>query len=402
MIGADDIAGARQAESEDPQRERMQEDPADEDRDGAEFDDLVQRLQRLNPDYQMLLAQQLPVNLHADAARAPLPSIPVMPQPMQPMQRPAERAIPPPEPKFDGSTNWPVYSIRVQQWLVACSTPPEQWSLRAMACITGPAQAYLHHILTTRNLSYFDLQIDASRFSWHDFDEAMHSGNFGSPPTDDSVRSKLLSFQQLKQKGQYNTAQHVSKVLLILQEAPHQLDDHTAIWLIRRTLYPALQQKVQLTAADQPFQSLQQFLDAVRHLGPVVDREEHEAAKTQQHQPKQQQQAGFKRPYLQGPGAAAPNPAAAAAGGSSAPQHPPSGQPFRPPPQQRRPGPSPHAGKGTYNPDLTPYEASKRRRTGRCYHCNAPLGRLLNHAPTCKWRLEREKERGTGKGQASG
>ena len=88
----------------------------------------------------------------------------------------------------------------------------------------------MHSYLANLNLSYYDLQIDPKCFSWQQFDSAMRSGNFGSPPTDDSVRDKLLAFQQHKVKGQYNTAQHLSKLLLILSDAPHQLDDHTAIW----------------------------------------------------------------------------------------------------------------------------------------------------------------------------
>jgi hypothetical protein len=249
----------------------------------------------------------------------------------------------------------------------------------------------------------------------------MCSGNFGSPPTDDSVRNKLLGFQQMRIRGQHNTAQHLSKVLLILNEAPHPLDDHTAIWLIRKTLYPALQQKVQLTAADQPFESLQQFLSAVRQLGPVTDREDHEARSGQprsshqqqpnQQQPNQQQrEVGYKRPYYApvGPGAA-PNPAAgtnsgswqqgppAAAAGGSQPHGPPSGpqqqQQRRQQQQQRRQqqqGPSPHAGKATFNPRLTPAEAARRKREALCFHCEAPIGRLENHSRDCQFRRERE------------
>lgn len=391
-IDADDVHGAQQLPSE------QEHDPM-QDAAESDFDRLQRQFARLSAAEQQLLLLHMPAPLgtnepsHADLMQQqPMQSM------QQPMQRPAERAIPPPEPKYDGSTSWPIYSVRVQQWLTACSTPAEQWALRAFACLTGAAGAYLHHELQIRNLSYYDLQIDPTSFTWRDFDAAMRSGNFGSPPTDDSVRSKLLSFQQLRVKGQYNTAQHISKVLLILDEAPNHLDDHTAIWLIRRTLYPKLQEKVQLTAADQPFDSLQQFLAAVRHLGPVTDREEHEASKSQ---PKQQQQAGFKRPYLQGPGAA-PNPAAAAAAagssgqGSRPPGRPPMrfGQPRQPQQQQQQPpqqGMSPHAGKFSFNPSLSPAEVSRRRRENRCFHCGAPCGSLTNHAPDCKFRREREQ-----------
>ncbi len=413
QIDANDVEGAQRVAPEQHQ-DAMEADEGD-----GEYDHVLQRVMGLSFEEQQLLALHLPAPVDADPPRAPVPlqPIPVPQQAMSSSQRPPERAIPPPAPAYDGSTNWPVYSIRVQQWLTACSTPPEQWGIRAFACVTGDAATYINSELKQHNLTYYDLQIDPTRFSWQDFDAAMQSGNFGSPPTDDSVRSKLLSYQQLKHKGMYNTAQHVSRVLLILQEAPHQLDDHTAIWLIRHTLYPALQQKMQLTAADQPFESLQQFLTALRNMGSVVDREEHEAAKEaakaqpRQQQP-QQQQAGYKRSFAQGPGAA-PNPAAgaaaaaAAAGGSSSVQHPQAGQPFRPPPQQRQQGSSPHVGKATFNPGLSPAEVARRRRENRCFHCNALMGRLSNHAPTCKFRLQRESERGSGgeggkgKGKAS-
>jgi hypothetical protein len=295
----------------------------------------------------------------------------------------------------------------VQQWLTACSTPPEQWALRAFACITGPASEYLHSCLSNLNLSYYDLQIDPTRFTWKQFDSAMSSGNFGSPPTDDSVRDKLLAFQQHKIRGQYSTAQHLSRLLLILNEAPHKLDDHTAIWLIRRTLYPSLQQKVKLTATDQPFESLQQFLTAVRNLGPVTDREENEAAK--QHPKQQQQQSGFKRPYRQGPGAAAGGssqgygPPAAAAGGAPAGQQQQQPQqrqsvPRQQQQQQQRPQggrpawQSPHAGKPSFNSSITPAEAAQRRAANRCYHCNTPMSaRLQEHASDCRFRQSREQ-----------
>ena len=127
----------------------------------------------------------------------------------------------------------------------------------------------------------------------------------------------------------------------------------------------------------------------MRQLGPVTDREEREQRQSNQQQPPQQQQqqqqrqAGYKRPFYApvGPGAAV-QPQAAAAGG----QH---GPPQRQQQQQRQ-GASPHVGKSSFNPALSPAEVARRRAANRCFHCNAPCGRLENHAPDCKFRRERE------------
>lgn len=405
-INVNDIEGAQHIDqnaghgADDQLQQQMADGHGDE---PDELDTLVARISTLPIEQQQLLAVHLAAPLAPASPRAPGP-LPAQ-QSMQPMQRSQERAIPPPDPKFDGSTNWQVYSIRMQQWLTACSTPPEQWALRALACLSGPAADHLHSCLEHLNLTYYDLTIDGTCFTWQQFDRAMRSGNFGSPPTDDSVRDKLLAFQQHKVRGQYNTAQHLSRLLLILNEAPHKLDDHTAIWFMRRTFYPSLQHKVKLTAADQPFESLQQFLDAVRNLGPVTDREENEAAK-QQPKSQQQQQSGFKRPYRQGPGAVAAgssqgygSPAAAAAGGPSAGQRQqPQQRQSAPQQQQQRPQggrpawqPSPHAGKPSFDPNITPAEAARRKEANRCYHCNTPMGaHIQEHAANCQYRQWKE------------
>jgi hypothetical protein len=400
-LNADDVAGAQEVPPAQQQGDGDAEMAA-----GAplDFDALLNGFMRLSHEEQALFANHIPAPLNA--VQQHLRQNPSMQMPAQPVARPPERSLPAPEPKYDGSTNWAVHRIRVQQWLLACNTPPEQWGTRALACLTGPASAYVDSELKLRGLGYYDLQYEPERFSWPEFDSLMCSGNFGSPPTDDSVRSRLLSFQQLRSKGQFNTAQHISKVLLILNEAPHSLDDHTAIWLIPRTLYSALQQKVQLTAADKSFESLQQFLEAVRQLGPVTNREEHEVRVGQQqhHQQQQQRQTGYKRPFYApvGPGAAAnpaagassgswqPGPPAAAAGGTQ-PHGPPQGSPQQQQRwQQQQQGPSPHVGKATFNPRLTPAEAARRKREGLCFHCEAPIGRLDNHSSNCQFRRQRE------------
>ena len=184
---------------------------------------------------------------------------------------------------------------------------------------------------------------------------------------------------------------------------------------MRRTLHTTLQQRVQLTAADQPFQSLQEFLDAVRHHGPIADNDEHLArqnSKQQQQQQQQQQpqQPALKRPHLQGPGAPAYNAAAAAAAGpsSSAPAGP-SGFGFNRQQQSQQPGqhqhqPSPHAGKPTFNPDISPAEAARRKHNNLCFQCGGKIGAGLEaHAKDCRWRLAKERSGGQhGKRKASG
>ena len=386
-INAEDVEGAQEA----PPEQQQHDEPMAPPEGPPDFDTVLRQFMQLSHTDQELFAVHVP---------APLDVLKQLRQSQLTQStsaRMAERTMPPLEPKYDGSTNWDAFRIRLLQWLTACGTPIEWWGQRALACLSGAASEYVHSEIQARHIGYYDMAIDPSLFSWQLFDSLMRSGNFGSPPTDDSVRNKLQSFQQLRYKGQYNTAQHLSKVLLILNEAPHPLDDHTAIWLIRRTLYPALQQKVQLTAEDKPFESLQQFLAAVRQLAPVTDREEHEARAHQQQQ--QQRQAGYKRPFYgpAGPGAAANPDGGSSSGGHQG--HPPAaaggqapGSARGPPQQQQRQqqqGPSPHVGKPTFNPSLSPAEVARRKQQNRCFHCNAPMGRLENHTQDCKWRRER-------------
>jgi hypothetical protein len=112
LINENDIDGAQQAGEEQQQDHRM-DDAAEMD-----FDRLQREFARLSPAEQHLLVMQLPAPIDAEQPmRLASPSAPApAPAPSaQPMQRPQERSIPPPEPSFDGSTSWPVYSIRVQQ-----------------------------------------------------------------------------------------------------------------------------------------------------------------------------------------------------------------------------------------------------------------------------------------------
>jgi hypothetical protein len=55
-----------------------------------------------------------------------------------------EKNLPPPDPKYDGTCYWGRYAQTVQQWLVACNTPPALWGVRALVCLSGEASDYLH------------------------------------------------------------------------------------------------------------------------------------------------------------------------------------------------------------------------------------------------------------------
>jgi hypothetical protein len=87
----------------------------------------------------------------------------------------------------------------------------------------------------------------------------MRSGNFGSPPTENSVRDKLCSFQQRKQSGQWNTPRHLSKMFSIIQQSINRPNDHTLIWLVQRSLHPQLQSKMQLTANNKLWESFADY-----------------------------------------------------------------------------------------------------------------------------------------------
>jgi hypothetical protein len=137
---------------------------------------------------------------------------------VQPLQL-HEKNLPPPDPKYDGSTYWGRYAQTVQQWLVASNTPTWLWGVRALASLSGEASDYLHQQLLEADLSYEQVVSNPQLLPWSKLDQLRSSGNFGSPPTDNSVRDKLCSFQQRKQSGKWNTPRHLSKVLSIIQQA---------------------------------------------------------------------------------------------------------------------------------------------------------------------------------------
>jgi hypothetical protein len=72
---------------------------------------------------------------------------------VQPLQL-HEKNLPPPDPKYDGSTYWGRYVQTVQQWLVASNTPTWLWGVRALACLSGKASDDLHQQLLEADMSY--------------------------------------------------------------------------------------------------------------------------------------------------------------------------------------------------------------------------------------------------------
>jgi hypothetical protein len=78
---------------------------------------------------------------------------------------------------------------------VASNTPTWLWGVRALACLSGEASDYLHQQLLEADLSYEQVVGNPQLLPWSKLDQLMSSGNFGSAPTDNSVRDKLCSFQ---------------------------------------------------------------------------------------------------------------------------------------------------------------------------------------------------------------
>jgi hypothetical protein len=301
-----------------------------------------------------------------------------------------EKNLPPPDPKYDGSTYWAQHAKSVQQWLVACNTPTSLWGVRGLVCLTGDASDYLHQQLLELELSYEQVVSNPLLLPWSKLDQIMSSGNFGSPPTDNSVRDKLVSFQQRKQSGQWNTPRHLSKMLGIIQQAINKPDDHTLIWFVQRSLHSQLQSKMQLTAANKPWESFADYCSSLRNVGAAMDRDLNRDLNQQQQQQappasKQQQQgyaaAAGKHAGAGGggsgskPGAAAPycsGAPAAGGGGSGGKQQRSSGRVqhhARYCPSPRQQGFSPHVGKTCYNPAITPAEARRSRDAGLCFFC---------------------------------
>ena len=163
-INAEDVAGAQEIAAPAQRDEPMAEEPTNVDRLLAEF-------MQLSHADQELFATHVPAPISAIKQHLQQPGM--MPAQTAVAARTAERTLSPPEPKYDGSTNWEVYRMRVQQWLVACGTPVEQWGLRALACLTGAASAYIDSELSMRRIGFYDMQFDPDRFSWSEFDSLM-------------------------------------------------------------------------------------------------------------------------------------------------------------------------------------------------------------------------------------
>jgi len=276
-----------------------------------------------------------------------------------------------------------------------------------MALRIGAASDYLHQQLQEDGTSYLQVCSNPQLLPWDRMNQYMVSGNFGSPPTDNSVRDKLASFKQRKVAGQYNTPRHLSKMLAILQQAPNRPDDRTCIWFILNSLYEALQLKMQLTPDNKPWASLADFTTALREVGAALDRE-----LNQQQQPasKQQQQQGSgaaagKQAGGSGgasssrPGAAAPySSGTPAAGGGGKQQHGSSSAqryaPYGASPRQQ--GLSPHAGKACFNPTITATEAKRRKDANICFFCGGNVhwkAPAKDHKPACPYSKPRKEKR---------
>jgi hypothetical protein len=161
----------------------------------------------------------------------------------------------------------------VQQWLVASNTPTWLWGVRALACLSGEASDYLHQQLLEADLSYEQVVSNPQLLPWSKLDQLMSSGNFGSPPTDNSVRDKLCSCQQRKQSGHRNSPRHLSKMLSIIQQSINRPDDHTLIWFVQSSLHPQLLSKMQLTANNKPWKSSADYCSSLREVGAAMDRD---------------------------------------------------------------------------------------------------------------------------------
>jgi hypothetical protein len=156
---------------------------------------------------------------------------------------------------------------------VASNTPTWLWGVRALACLSGEASDYLHQQLQETYLSYEQVVSNPQLLPWSKLDELKSSGNFVSPPTDNSVRDKLCSFQHRKQSGQWNTSRHLCKMLSIIQQSINRPDDHTLIWLVQRSLHPQLQSKMQLIANNKPWESFADYCSGLREVGAAMDRD---------------------------------------------------------------------------------------------------------------------------------
>jgi hypothetical protein len=89
---------------------------------------------------------------------------------VQPLQL-HEKNLPPPDPKYDGSTYWGRYAQTVQQWLVASNTPTRLWGVRALACLSGEASDYLHQQLLEADLSYEQVVSNSQLLPWSKLDQ---------------------------------------------------------------------------------------------------------------------------------------------------------------------------------------------------------------------------------------
>lgn len=310
-----------------------------------------------------------------------------------------EVTLPPPDPAYDGTSNWPPYRKRLEAWLTARNTPYVLWTVRSIAALKGAALEHFHSCMTLAGLTLPQLSQQPDLLTWEQLDQWMGEANFGSPATDASIRSKLCSFKQRRVNRMWNTPRHLSAVLLMLHDAPHQPDDHTAIWLISNTLYPPLQARVQLRPHDnQPFASLEEFLAAVRVVGAVVDRDQNEAAQRQQQLPPQQQQQLQPQPQFQHrPFRHAGGANVGINGGGVNKQR---WAPYRAPQSHSAAaagvgsGTSPHAGKGSFNARLPLEEVKRRKAAGQCFFCTAGFSAPLDkHQPTCRRRQDAEQKR---------
>lgn len=313
---------------------------------------------------------------------------------------PSAEKILPIDVKYDGRKSWAEYSRQhLQPWLVACGTPPDRWGQRSIAALTGQASNYLLQQLQDRNIACISIQAQPSLLPFDLLDSIMLAGNFGSVVTDDTVRDNAAHFSHRKWGSQWDTALHVTRYIDIINQAPHALDACTKIYFLRQSLHPKLREQLLLTHENKVFTEFDDFCTATRNLGSIFDREQNELEKQQrihsqlqQQQYKQQTQqqrkdfyraqaaAGSGRPFRPGfaPGAAAAS-SSAGAGGPIMRQR----ETVRYHPYQ-----SPHADKSSYNPNLTPAEAARRKRASECFTCNAPgvpkFAPAAEHGPECR------------------
>lgn len=280
-----------------------------------------------------------------------------------------------PKDPFDGKKPWKEYKPALVRFFIGSKTDIADWGILGMSYLKPGSRAEKHfdRCLSSANMSLESVQQEG--LSWAMFDGIMHTGSFGVPRNDYTVRGQINRF---KQQLPPNTAAFFNLFMELVAHCPNPPDDITLIFWFLEACCDELRSRLAVPVEGGEWRSWEHFAAAVRDLAPAFDRE---------HQ------------HLR-PGKASSSSAAAAAGSKYATKHvsfaaaagKDSGrldsgygswgygvQRRQQPPKQRyapaeytgrgRTGQEKYGGKPSFNGSLSTEQQQQRQAANKCYQC---------------------------------